>query len=172
MRGDISLAPLVGGHAAAMSRWMDDPEVRNNVGLRREPSLERTVAWISAAQLDPSIRPFAILCDGAHVGNVILDRIDDHLRTARLSIYIGDAHARGAGIGRAAAWLALREAFDSLGMHKVWLTVHPRNTAALKTYAALGFKTEGVLRGEFILDGERLDALYLGVLRQELTQPS
>ena len=154
-----------------MSRWMEDPEVRNNVGVRREPSLERTLEWIAAALADPTIRAFAVICDGAHVGNVVLDRLDDYLGTARLSIYIGEAQSRGSGIGRAATWLAVREAFDSLAVHKVWLTVHSRNAKALKAYAALGFKTEGVLRGEFILGDQRLDALYLGVFRNELVEP-
>jgi RimJ/RimL family protein N-acetyltransferase len=171
-RPDVTLVPLTAAHAPRMAAWMTDPEIAANVGLRREPSLARTEAWISAAAADPtSVRPFAILAGGVHVGNVVLDRFDAYLGTARLSIYVGDPAARGAGIGRTAVFRALEEAFGPLRLHKVWLTVHAQNHAAIRTYAALGFSTEGVLRDEFRRGDERLDALYMGILARELAAP-
>ena len=49
-------------------------------------------------------------------------------------------------------------------LHKVWLTVHAGNAAAIAVYERCGFQTEGVLRDEFLLDGERVDALRMGVI--------
>lgn len=175
LRADVSLRPLGPEHAAAMLRWTQDPTVADNLGLRAAPSAERTAAWLARALGSVEVCPFAIYLgaatDAAHVGNVILDRIDAHLQTARLSIYIGEASARGAGVGRAALHLALQRAFDPQGLdlYKVWLTVHARNQAALQAYLAAGFTHEGTLRGEFLLRGERVDALYLGALRAEIT---
>jgi len=53
------------------------------------------------------------------------------------------------------------------GLHKVWLTVHVRNSRAICAYARLGFEVEGVLRDGFLLAGERLAALYMGLLRDD-----
>jgi RimJ/RimL family protein N-acetyltransferase len=150
-----------------MFGWMRDPVVAENVGVRSEPSLERTLAWIEHARAAADVDAFAIVAAGEHVGNVVLDRIDAYLGTARLSIYLGEARARGRGIASAAMRLALRHAFSALGLRKVWLTVHARNGTAIAAYARLGFSVEGVLRDEFVLGGERLPALYMGLLRSE-----
>ena len=167
-RGDVRLSALTLACAARMYGWMLDREVYENIGLRGEPSLRRTRAWIRSALRDRTVRPFAIRLSGRHVGNVVLDRIDDHLGTARLSVYIGEAAARGAGVGRAAVRLAVERAFDQLGLHKVWLTVHARNGRAISSYLLIGFQIEGVHRDEFLLRGRRLPLLYMGCLRGDL----
>jgi len=99
LRPDICLKPLTLDHAAAMFAWVSDPEVGGNIGLRTTPTIKKTLEWITNAQGDASIAPRAICAVNKHVGNVILDRIDRYLATARLSIYIGDAGARGKGAG-------------------------------------------------------------------------
>jgi RimJ/RimL family protein N-acetyltransferase len=168
-RDDVRLAPLGLEHAARMFEWMRDPEVSRNLGLAREPSRERTEEWIGRALADPAaVRAFAVLQGGEHVGNVVLDQIDARLATARLSIYIGEAAARGVGVGRAAVALAAEQAFGPLGLHKLWLTVHAENQPAIASYLAVGFIVEGVLRDEFLLDGQRLAALRMGLIAGEL----
>ena len=99
--------------------------------------------------------------------NVILDQHDARLSSARLSVYVGPRESRGSGIGVSGMYLALRNAFAERGLHKVWLTVHSRNSRAICAYANLGFEVEGVLRDGFLLDGERLPALYMGLLRSD-----
>jgi RimJ/RimL family protein N-acetyltransferase len=167
MRPQIQLVRLHQRHAEAMYRWMCDPVVRENVGVRSEPSLARTGAWIEQATQDPTVAPFAIELDGVHVGNVVLDRIDNHLATCRLSIYVGEPLARGKGVGRAAVERAVEHAFYSLELNKVWLTVHVHNAPAIAAYVAAGFAVEGILRDEFVLRGKRCAAFYMSVLKQE-----
>jgi RimJ/RimL family protein N-acetyltransferase len=163
MQKPVQLVPLRRCHAEAMYRWMCDPEVRENVGVRAEPSLERTEKWIDGALADSSVVPFAIEAGGQHVGNVVLDRIDEHLSTARLSIYVGESSVRGKGIGRAAVREAVEHAFGKLGLNKVWLTVHAHNAAGIAAYVAAGFAVEGILRDEFVLRGKRCAALYMSI---------
>lgn len=163
----MQLAPLRGSHAAATLRWVSDPEIAGGIGLRSEPSAAATAAFIARAEAEADIDAFAILAAGEHVGNVVLDQIDRHLATTRLSIYIGEADARGRGIGREATERALDHAFGALALHKVWLIVHERNAAAIGAYERCGFRLEGRLRGEFLLAGERIDALRMGVLAAE-----
>lgn len=167
LRSDVSLAPLRSEHADAMLRWMRDPEISRNIGLRTEPTIEKTRAWIERALSDEAYCPFAILHGGAHVGNVILDRMDRYLATARLSIYVGEPASRKAGVGYSAVCLAVEEAFGRLDLRKVWLTVHALNAGAVRLYGRVGFSVEGVLREEFLLDGRRLDVLYMGLLRKD-----
>ena len=166
-RADLQLLPLGPEHAPGMVQWVADPVVADGLGLRdRNPTLEKTRAWIERTGSDPTVRAFAILAAGTHVGTVTLDRIDEYLGTARLSVYVG-ASARGAGVGRAAVDRAAGLAFSRLGLHKIWLTVHAENARAIAAYLAVGFRLEGILRDEFLLAGRRVPAVYMGLLRSE-----
>jgi RimJ/RimL family protein N-acetyltransferase len=167
MQSQIQLVRLEPRHAEAMYRWMCDPVVRDNVGVRSEPSLAHTCRWIEQATQDPSVAPFAIELGGVHVGNVVLDRIDNYLGTCRLSIYVGESSARGKGTGRAAVERAVQHAFEALSLNKVWLTVHVHNAPAIAAYVAAGFAVEGILRDEFVLRGKRCAAFTMSVLKEE-----
>jgi RimJ/RimL family protein N-acetyltransferase len=166
-RVDVSLTPLTIEHVPRMFEWMLDPSIAENLGLRRLPSLAATESWVTNAQTDPTVRALAIHFEQRHVGNVVLDRIDDYLQSARLSVYIGDQAARGRGVGTAAVRLACERGFKDLNLNKIWLTVHSRNGAAIASYTRCGFAVEGVHREEFLLRGERLSAIYMGLLRAE-----
>ena len=164
---DVRLNRLTLEHATNMYRYMCDPVVRYNLGLRNEPSIEKTKTWIINSLSNPSISPFAVLLKNQHVGNVILDHIDNYLASARLSIYIGEPSARQSRVGSTAVYLALSEGFKKMELHKVWLIVHSLNFAAMNTYIKLGFVTEGILRDEFILNGKRINVFYMGLLRKD-----
>lgn len=68
--------------------------------------------------------------------------------------------AQGRGIGRALVEAAVAEA-SRRGAVKVTLRVLGENTGARQLYERCGFVVEGVLRGEFILDGEPVDDVLM-----------
>ena len=134
-----------------MLHWMLDPEIADNIGLRSAPTLERTQEWIAKAQAGGAIQAWAIMRAGEHVGNVVLDMIDPQLCSARLSIYVGEAVGpRPRRCGRGVAACA-RKGLCRLGLHRIWLTVHERNTRAALLYTRAGFRLEGILRDDFLL---------------------
>lgn len=155
-----------------MVRWLKDPVVSTNLGLRSSPTLARTRAFIASSRAPRDGSPYAraILLGARHVGTVVLDQIDLRVGKARLHIYVGDPEARGHGVAQRAVALVVAQAFEELSLRKVWLTVHVRNKAAIRAYTAAGFEIEGVHRGEFLLGDEVLDELYMGRLRHP-TEP-
>jgi RimJ/RimL family protein N-acetyltransferase len=167
LRSDVTIGPLEPEHAANMLAWMQNPQVSANIGLTKVASMEKTLAWIEEALRSTTTWPFAIFLNSRHVGNVVLDQADFYLGCARLSAYIGASEARASGVGLTGMYYALREGFFERGLHKVWLTVHVRNTPAIRSYTTLGFQVEGVLRDGFLLHGERLPVLYMGLLQEE-----
>lgn len=167
LRRDITITPVNLSHAINMYRWMRDPLIRENLGLSAEPSIERTYQWIKNIQLNPSALALAILLDGRHVGNVVIEKMDADSPKARLSVYIGDAADRGHGIGATGLYLAMAQAFEQLYLNKIYLTVDCCNAAAIRTYSRLGFIQEGSLRKEFPMTGGYGTALYMGILRPE-----
>jgi RimJ/RimL family protein N-acetyltransferase len=167
LRPDVEISALGLEAAPRMLAWMQDPEVAGNIGLSREPSLAGTLAWLEKAQSGESVLAFGILLQGQHVGNVVFDQLERHVGLARLSVYLGEPQARGKGVGLAGICLALRDLFGRPGWHKVWLTVHVENLAAIRTYEQIGFQREGLLREAFLVDGRRTDMYYMGLLKRE-----
>ncbi len=58
-------------------------------------------------------------------------------------------------------------AFRLRNAHKVWLSVNGTNERAVRAYRACGFVEEGRLRQHVWGDGQYLDLVYMGILREE-----
>ncbi|EPD58904.1 hypothetical protein HMPREF1211_05843 [Streptomyces sp. HGB0020] len=69
--------------------------------------------------------------------------------------------ARGAGVGRALL-RAVREEARKQGARRLTLRVLGHNAPARKLYETEGFAVEGVLPGEFLLEGEYVDDVLMG----------
>ena len=71
-----------------------------------------------------------------------------------------DPAAQGRGVGRRLVEAVLERA-RARGLAKVTLRVLGHNTGARHLYERCGFTTEGVLKGEFVLDGRLVDDVLM-----------
>jgi RimJ/RimL family protein N-acetyltransferase len=102
-----------------------------------------------------------------HVGNVTLNHINWIHRTADTGLMIGRKDFWGKGYAFEAWSLFLEYAFQRLGLRKIIAGVIVDNTASFVTLQKLGFKVEGTLRQEYLVDGEYRDGVRLGLLREQ-----
>jgi len=162
------LVRMDASHLSATLRWLQDPELRRQVDSLSAPTEETNAAYWRVRWRDPEREDYAILAlDDRHVGNCGLCHIDRHRRKAELWIYLGEATARGRGIGRAAVEALLRRAFDELGLYRVYLRVAADNPAAARFYERLGFLAEGRWRADTWHDGRPVDSLWYSLLAGE-----
>ncbi|MGV9932825.1 N-acetyltransferase family protein [Streptomyces olivaceoviridis] len=70
--------------------------------------------------------------------------------------------ARGRGVGRALVRAAVEEA-RRRGARRLTLRVLGHNTPARRLYESEGFTVEGVLPGEFLIDGVYVDDVCMGL---------
>jgi RimJ/RimL family protein N-acetyltransferase len=81
--------------------------------------------------------------------------------------WIGTAYQR-TGANRAAKYLQLRHAFETLGAERVEFKTHARNLASRAALLGIGATFEGVLRHHTIMaDGSNRDSAFYGVLASE-----
>ncbi|MEU9852841.1 GNAT family N-acetyltransferase [Streptomyces sp. NPDC047974] len=102
--------------------------------------------------------------DGTLLGYVRVGRptplpSNAHVRQIQ-GLAVADA-ARGQGVGRALVRAALAKAAAD-GATRITLRVLGHNGPARALYEAEGFTVEGVLPGEFVLDGEPADDVHMG----------
>lgn len=148
--GGVTLVRFGPEHVARTYEWVSDPELRRLFMMRGELTPEGHSAYFASVLADPSQRLFAILVTGAHVGNCGLKHLRAGGTDAELWIYIGDALARGKGVGRAATEALIRIAFGELGLDRLRLHLARSNEPALALYRGLGFvETTGPAEGEW-----------------------
>lgn len=163
----IDLRDLVEADAEHLWRWRRDPEVNRWMCDAPPQTVEAWTGWIRDLTEDADRRGWIVTRSGAPVGFLTLSGLTGQHRRAEWGWYIGDADARGRGVGRAAQALGLDIAFDDLGLEKVWAEVLADNDAALKAQATAGFQREGYLRRHAVKDGEMRDVVLLAILASE-----
>jgi RimJ/RimL family protein N-acetyltransferase len=105
--------------------------------------------------------------DDRLIGFARLYRIEWTHGTGSLQIGLGDRNDRGKGYGTEALHMLLRYAFDELNLYRVAAATVEYNTGAIRFFERAGFVVEVRRRQAIQRDGNRWDAVMLGLLRDE-----
>ena len=73
----------------------------------------------------------------------------------------------GRGVGRRLLHAVVDAIFRDTNAHRVWLGVFPENERARRAYEAVGFKAEGIARGNAFFGGIHHDELIMAILKPE-----
>lgn len=108
--------------------------------------------------------------DGAFLGWCALVRWDPVHRSAALGYCFSEA-AWGHGYATEAAHALLRWAFGALDLNRVQAETDTRNQASARVLEKLGFRREGTLREDCVVNGDVSDSWVYGLLRREWRAP-
>jgi RimJ/RimL family protein N-acetyltransferase len=165
----IGLHALRSDDMPIMRDWINDREQVLFNAPYKPVSEAQHRAWFDAVQQRADVTIFGIreLVTDKLVGTCQLRGIDPVHRSAELQIRLGEVASRGIGYGTDAVSLLLDFAFRDLNLQRVYLHVFATNAAAIRVYEKAGFVREGVLRRAAHIDGEYVDVLVMGILRDE-----
>lgn len=169
----VFLAPERRDNIPLYWKWANDREVtRLTKGYGRAPSLEAMEAAYERSILGEDTRQFGIhlVSTGDLIGRCSLKNLNLIVGRGEVSILIGDEKYRGHGYGTEAMRLLCIVGFDMLELHTIYLTVLACNPQAVASYRKLGFKDAGRLREASARDGQRVDILYMDLLREDLVR--
>ncbi len=175
-RSLVELRPLSTTHVDHIMGWVNDPAIVGNLAAFSGSPLSRQeeLDWIASVTTSTTDRVFSIFAgdDDRYVGQCGLHQIFRRSRVGRLSVIIADRREMGRGLGSAAIASLLDRAFapsadGGESLHKVWLMVFAHNERSLRTYARLGFQTEGVLRSEYFHEDAWHDMVRMSLLESE-----
>lgn len=162
----VVLSPITIADAPALFNWINDRElVLFNAPFRPVHEASHS-EWLKGLAQRRDLVAFAIRLrrGGSLIGICQLTGINQVSRSADLQIRIGVTGARGKGLGLEAVQLLLSFGFRDLNLHRIALQVFATNTRAIKTYAAAGFRREGVLRDAAFVDGRFVDVCVMARL--------
>ena len=140
-------------------------------------SRERIQMWFEEREKSDKPRPselgnFVIEADGKVIGTCGLWHYSATASNCFLGIGIGDREYWGKHYGREAIGLLLDYAFRVHNLNRVCLDTSSANERALRCYRACGFVEEGRLRRHDWNNGQYVDRVYMGILREEYFTPA
>ncbi|MFF0294639.1 aminoglycoside 6'-N-acetyltransferase [Kitasatospora sp. NPDC004614] len=155
---------LRGGKVVLRSVAVGDEEVLGRIV--REPEV---AAWWSPP--DDFAGMLAVVLDGEVIGAIqFAEETDPEYRHAGLDIFLTARH-HGRGLGTDAVRTLAHWLVHERGHHRLTIDPAAANTAAIRSYAKVGFKPVGIMRAYWRdhRTGTWQDGLLMDLLAEELT---
>ncbi len=129
---------------------------------------EQMAHWLEAQERGEGALSFGIQTKaGNPIGGIFMTWMVPFSRLAMLGARIGEPEYWGGGYGTDALLLVIDYAFNWLDMRKVWLSTVASNVRVTRQMEKVGFKLEARAHGENWMDGEWVDGLVYGLMREE-----
>ncbi|NOH12572.1 MAG: GNAT family N-acetyltransferase [Chloroflexi bacterium] len=156
----------------SFAQWINDPEVREGIGPYLPMSMPNQEKWFEEMLNRPLDEQWFALevreGEGWQmIGNCGFFGADHRVRSMEVGIMIGDKGKWGQGYGTETMLLLNKVGFDTLNLHRIFLRVNENNPGAVRCYEKAGYVHELRQRQAALADGEYIDLLYMGILRDE-----
>ena len=177
MSGDITterllLRDLRNGDAEAMFAYRSDPEIMRYQGYDPE-SLNNVREFIASLELEEPYargtwRQFAITLrvNGTLIGDCGVHVPDDKPEQAEFGITLAAAFQRR-GYASEALHALLQLVFETLGKHRAFASVDPRNAPSIALFERAGFRKEAHFVESLWLMGGWVDDVVFALLARE-----
>lgn len=146
----------------------ESAEFRKLCCIQKKPTKEENKKKFTELIEQKSGLNFAIIRkeDKTYIGDCKLHSIDDKDKNAKLAIGLIEKYF-GQGYGTDATKCLLKFGFKNLKLHRISLRVLECNTRAIATYKKCGFKKEGVMRDNGLINGKYYDDILMSILETE-----
>ena len=149
--------------------WFDDLDVTRYLSthaMTMDQLRESARRYLgSATALCYTIR---LATTGQHIGNVTVNHVDYLTGMADSGVLIGERAAWRHGYALEAWRACLRYVLTDVGLRKIIAGAVDQHHASRRLMLKLGFRKEGVLRGETWVEGRWCDVVRYGLFAQEI----
>jgi len=159
----IVIRPLCRKDLHLIEHWLNDPEGRY---FQLSRTTARTMPIDELLDSEKHVVGMVTLPDQKPIGTVAFLNRDRVQKKAELRKLIGEPHYRGRGLAREAANLWIQFGIQGLKLHKIYLNTLDTNIRNIRLNEDLGFRVEGILRDEILVDDEYKDVLRMGLVHE------
>lgn len=160
---------------SAFLRWINDPDVTENLVLISPMSRFEEEQWYEAMMKLPAVEHVLVIeirGDGPNeayrpIGTCQYIHVDWRNRCAEIGIMIGEKTVWDQGYGTETLCLLLKHGFNTLNFNRLWLQVYAKNKRGIRAYEKAGFQYEGKYRQAHYQQGQYFDIHLMSVLRDE-----
>ena len=159
-------------------KWVNDPEVRQGIGIYLPLSMADEEDWFAGVRKRPPEEHNLVIeictpeqdSDGTAwrmIGGCGFFNYDGRNRTSEFGIMIGDKTCWNQGFGTEAVRLLVQHGFNTLNLNRIYLRVLENNPRAIRAYEKASFTHEGRQRQAEYKDGRYLDLLVMSIIKEE-----
>jgi len=152
-------------------QWLNDAETASFLNAHLPVTIEKELEFMDGMlKADPTKDIMLGIWhreNGELIGNIGLHNIHPRDHHGMMGIFIGNKDLWGMGYGREAMIMLLRYAFETLNLHKVWLSHWDHNERGHRAYVAVGYKEIGRFRSHRFVAGQWRDEVLMDILREE-----
>jgi [ribosomal protein S5]-alanine N-acetyltransferase len=175
-RGEVTLRPLESGDARAWrevrvrnAAWLKPWDATVPPGAQARPASFRSlVRRLSRLAREDGAMPFAVVVDGAFVGQVTVNNI---VRGSAQFASVGywlDQRVAGRGIMPLAVAMAIDYCFSVAGLHRIEVCIRPENSNSLRIVEKLGIREVGYAPRFLHIDGDWRDHQIYTITKEEV----
>ncbi|HXH31809.1 MAG TPA: GNAT family protein [Bacteriovoracaceae bacterium] len=115
------------------------------------------------------LRVYKVVVEGSAepVGHVELDHFDHQVQSVRISRLFISPEYRKCGVAQQAVEQLLKKCFIELNLNRIEVYALESNYPALRLYEKLGFRQEGFLRENMVLNGIKQGSFILSLLKSD-----
>jgi RimJ/RimL family protein N-acetyltransferase len=166
----LLLRPPEMSDVPAMHHLANDPEIAANLSDLPHPyPREAAAAVVSAMQAlsaQGEAYAFAVVPQSESLVGVVYLILDSANQRAELIYWIGQAFW-GRGYATEAVQAVIAFAFNTLKLRRVHASAFAHNAASVRVMQKCGLQYEGTLRQHLLKNGQFVDLLCYGILRDE-----
>src|SRR5699024_926316 len=166
MQNGLHLRVLEKDDLEFLHKLHNDPNVMDFWFSESHLSMEQLKQHFDKGIEDDNLRQFILTENNERLGFVGIVCISPKHRHAEFVIMIDPGH-QGNGHATAATRLAIRYAFNTLNLHKLYLIVDKENKKAIHIYEKAGFQVEGEKNEHFFVNGSYHDAISMYILAED-----
>lgn len=150
--------------------WMNDPDVTQYLESRFYATGMKELQQYVERLVEDRNQPFFAIClknEDRHIGNIKLGPINWIHRHADIGIIIGEKDCWKQGYATDAIKLMRDYAFGILNLHKLTAGCYYLNQSSVRAFEKAGFVVEGIRKSHYFCQAGYLDAVLLGIARNE-----
>ena len=164
----VNLRPFSRGDIPLITRWINDPGVREFVSIALPQTEKQEEEWFNKLGSDDKNIVLGIETkDGILIGIMGIHQINWRDRVCTTGAIIGEKKYWGKGYGTDAKMILLDYIFNLLNLHKVCSAVIAYNKRSLNYSLHCGYRIEGRRRGHIFKKGRYWDLIELGLFKEE-----
>ncbi len=164
----INLRPFQRADIPTLTRWMNDPEVREFISKVFPTSEKVEEEWFAKLGADDKNVVLGIETkEGQLIGSMGIHQINWQDRVCTTGAVIGEKGYWGKGYGTDAKMYFLDYIFNTLNLRKVCSGVIEFNERSLKYSLHCGYKVEGERREHIFKNGKYWKLIELGLFKEE-----
>jgi [ribosomal protein S5]-alanine N-acetyltransferase len=166
----IFIREIIENDKYSIVKYADNKKVSNNLrdAFPFPYTLEDAETWLTMLNDNHPKRAFAIANNEGLIGAIGIEPCRDVNRFAgELGYWLGEPFW-GKGIATLAVQKFIKYVFEYYDLNKIFAYVFSSNPSSARVLEKAGFKLEGCMRNQIVKNGQALDQLVYGILKEEV----